>query len=105
MSNGDVIKDEKEITNVFNDYFVSKIKLLKGNIDLNYVEDPLARMKEKMEQKTNKSAPLSFKLSSRKKTMKMLQKMKKKKGSGVDGLSQKQLVMGSDILAGPLTLL
>ena len=36
------------MADIFNQFFVKKIKLLKENIDVSYVEDPLARLKSKL---------------------------------------------------------
>ena len=37
----EIITDEEEIANIFNNYFVEKIKKLKENIDMTTVKDPL----------------------------------------------------------------
>ena len=43
------IEDEREVAEIFNDFFIDKINLLKENIDQSKVEDPCTRLKEKME--------------------------------------------------------
>ena len=46
IQNGDIIADEKQIVNVFNDYFVSMIRVLKDNIDTIYDISPLPQLVE-----------------------------------------------------------
>ena len=42
---------EKQIADIFNDFFISKIEKLKEGIDKDYVKDPLEKLKKKMESK------------------------------------------------------
>ena len=48
---GEIITNETEIAEVFNEFFITEIQDLKGNIDPNGVEDPEEKLKEKLEGK------------------------------------------------------
>ena len=97
---GTVVSDELEVAETFNDFFIDKIDQLKNNIDKTIVEDPLVRLKEKMKSNTKK---LEFKQITQKQLTKHMKKLNKKKSSGLDGLSQENLILGSKNLVGPLT--
>ena len=45
------IVKEEVVAEIFNQFFVNKIQKLEGNIDPSYVEDPLTRLKAKLEGK------------------------------------------------------
>ena len=94
------IEDEREVAEIFNDFFIDKINLLKENIDQSKVEDPCTRLKEKME---SKNITFKLKLVSEKMVLKTIKNMKNKKSSGLDEITQEQLKMGADILVIPLT--
>ena len=96
------ISDELQVAELFNEFFVEKVENLKAGINPNLIEDPLTRLKEKMEKISHK-ASLDFKEVSEKKMVEHLQKLKKKKSSGMDGLSQENLLLGSSKLLCPLT--
>ena len=100
IENGVEITKEEEVAELFNEFFVEKISKLKQNIDNKYKEDPLQRLKAKMESKN-----LKFKLKpvTEKKVLKIIKSMKSKKSSGLDELTQAQMILGADILAIPLT--
>ena len=72
-------------------------------IDKDFVEDPLIKLKEKMEQKGENVQKLKLKIVTKKQVLKMMIKMKKKQSSGIDGLSQVNLVLGKSVIAEPLT--
>ena len=97
-----VIEEEKEIAEVFNKFFVEKIEKLKEGIDKDYVKEPLEKLKKKLEKKNLK---FSLKTVSEEVVKKAMNKMKKKKSAGVDGISQENLLLGTEILAIPLTRL
>ncbi len=44
----------KERRNIFNNFFIEKISLLKDGINQKYVKEPLAKLRKKMEQKNIK---------------------------------------------------
>ena len=79
---------------------MSKIKNLKDNIDPNYVEDPIARLKSKFE---GKKLHFSLKTVTEEKVLKTIQGLKNKKSSGRDEVTQEQLKLGAEVLAIPLT--
>jgi hypothetical protein len=81
-------------------FFVEKILLLKSGIEQKYVKEPLAKLRKKMEQK---KINLSLKTVSEKTDYKAMCSVKKKKSAGVDGISQEQLVLGTEVLVLPLT--
>jgi hypothetical protein len=54
VEDGEIIEDEKEVADIFNTFFVSKISDPKDNIDSTKVEDPLTRLKKKMDSKNLK---------------------------------------------------
>ena len=85
---------------MLNVFFVSKIQKLHDNIDKNLVEDPYAKLEEKMKPKNLK---FSLKKVTEKQVLKAIEGMKNKKSSGLDELTQEQLKSGAEILAVPLT--
>jgi hypothetical protein len=97
---GDSVTDDKEVSEAFNEFFMDKVEDLKRGIDVTKVEDPLSRLKERM--KTNKTT-LEFKTITRHQRIKHLKKLSKKKSSGIDGLSQENLLLGTANLVTPLT--
>ena len=99
MENG-VITDKQQIADHFNKFFVEKIQKLKDNIDNEYVEDPLERLSQKTKQKRSK---FSLKQINEKGLLLALKKIKNKKSTGSDGLSQEHLKAGSRSFKGPLT--
>ena len=101
-NNGDTVTDELEVAEEFNNFFVNKIEQLKNDIDTTLIEDPLVRLKEKMAG-LNTNNKLEFKPITQKKMTEHLKKLNKKKSSGLDGLSQENLLLGSNNLLGPLT--
>ena len=64
------------------------------------MEDPLRKLKEKM--KDNKLT-LEFKTVTQKQLAVHLKKLSKKKSSGLDGLSQENLILGAENLIAPMT--
>ena len=102
VENGKTIEDEKEVADVFNNFFVEKIQDLKDNIDQTLVEDAFKRLKEKMEPMKLK---FSLKKVSEKTVLKAIKGMKNKKRSGLNEITQEQLKSGAEILVIPLTSL
>ena len=100
IENGEVIKNEEQIADIFNDFFISKIKDLKDNIDTTIAEDPIGILEEKMKLKNLK---FCFKEVTTKEVLKTMADMKSKKSSGTDGLTQEHMKHGADVIAGPLT--
>ena len=96
----ETIEDEEKIAEIFNKYFVDKIENLKDNIDQEYVKNPTEKLKEKMKEKNLK---FSLKTVTEKQVLEAMKGMKKKKSAGVDGVTQEQLIMGSEVLVVPLT--
>ena len=68
-----VITDDKEIAEIFNDYFIKKIENLKMNIHTEQIKDPTKKLQEKVKTKN-----LHFSL----KTVTVMDGMKKKKSAG-----------------------
>ena len=97
---GKIITEEKEVAETFNKFFVEKVEDLKHGIDKTLIEDPLVRLKERMK---NNTCTLEFKTVTHKQLASHLRKLKKKKSSGIDGLSQENLIMGAANLLAPLT--
>ncbi len=95
-----VIVNEEEIATKFNEHFVNKIELLKANIDTSLKTDPLQFLERKVE---NKNLKFSLKTVSIKTVIKTMKKMKMKKSSGRDGISQACQLSGMTVLAIPLT--
>ena len=94
------IVNNEVIAAKFNDFFVKKIEVLKSNIDINLKEDPLSRLSKKMEHRNLK---FNLKTVSVKTVIKAIKSMKKKKSSGIDGVTQECLLNGMEVLAIPLT--
>jgi hypothetical protein len=97
--NGMETTEEEKVADVFNDYFVDKVEQLKAGIDTKLVEDPMVRLKERM--KNNKHT-LEFKKCTGKQLSKHMKKLNPKKSSGLDGLSQENLLLGKSNLLAPL---
>ena len=97
---GETIKDEKEVAEMFNGFFIKKVEDLKGNINPRHVEDPLARLSDKLK---NLNSKLEFKTVTQRQMKTHLKKLSKKKSSGLDGLSQENLILGIPNLLAPLT--
>ena len=81
---------------------LQKIEKLKSGIDKDFVEEPLNKLKVRIEKDHPK---LKFKLKSVtiSQVKKSLKKMKNKKSIGIDGLTQEKLKLGVQALAAPLT--
>ena len=45
--NGKDVSDEKEVAEIFNNFFIEKIEKLKENIDITMIEDPLERLRQR----------------------------------------------------------
>ena len=90
------ITKEVEVADAFNSYFVKKIDDLKNGIDPNLKKDPCENLAKKQK---NEKAKFTIKIVSINKLKKFIKKMKSKKSSGVDGLTQEQLIMGANELA------
>ena len=73
---------------------------LKENIDVNQKKEPLTKLKEK---RKGKNLKFELRTVSEKKVRKAMMGMKKKKSSGPDGISQENLILGTDVLVIPLT--
>ena len=69
------IEDEREIAEIFNDYFIRKIEDLKDNIDSTQIKDPMVKLKEKVK---NKNLHFSMKTVSEKKVREVMAEMRKK---------------------------
>jgi exonuclease III len=97
---GSETMDELVIAESFNSFFTEKIEQLKKNIDPSMVEDPNWRLREKMKGIEHK---LEFKKVTQKQLAVHMKKLNKKKSSGIDGLSQENLILGKRNLLAPLT--
>ena len=89
-----------EIAKSFNEFFIKKVEELKKGIDPKIIEDPLKRLKEKLK---NNDLSLEFKTVTQKQLSVHLKKLNKKKSSGLDGLSQENLILGAENLIAPMT--
>ena len=94
------ISDEQEVADAFNTFFVKKIEDLKAKIDPNQKNDPLEKVKERVK---NKNLHFSLKTVTVQTVKKLMQKMAKKKSKGNDGIPQDCLLLGQEVIAGPLT--
>ena len=93
---GKNLKDELSVAETFNEYFIDKVEQLKKGIDKSLVEDPLVRLKERMK---NNKTKLEFNTITQKQLTKHLKKLNKEKSSGLNGLSQENLLLGATNLA------
>ena len=64
------------------------------------VSNPLVKLQEKMK---NNKCSLEFKKVTQKQLRQHVKKLKKKKSSGLDGLSQENLILGIKHLVAPIT--
>jgi hypothetical protein len=96
------ITDEKEIAEIFNEFFIKKIEDLKEKIDKTQMKDPTRKLEEKIKEK---KLNFTIKAVTENKVKRTMESMKKKKSSGLDGISQGLLLMGANIIAVPLTRL
>ena len=99
---GENIKNEKDVAETFNDFFINKVEDLKRKINPTHVQDPLEKLAEKLK---NIQTSLEFKTVSQKQMRNHLKKLSKKKSSGLDGLSQENLILGIPNLLAPLTVI
>ena len=100
--NDEIITNEKKIAEKFNHYFIDKIEALKARIDPNKVKEPLNKLRAKME---GKNLNFTLKTVTERTVRKVMDKMKKKKSKGIDGVTQELLLLGKDTLVIPLTRL
>ena len=84
---------------MFNEFLINKISDIKDNIDQTKIEDPFARLEEKMKPKNLK---FSLKTVSEKVVEKAIAGLKMKRSAGADNLTQEQLKLGSKELVNPL---
>ena len=84
---------------MFNEFLINKISDIKDNIDQTKIEDPFARLEEKMKPKNLK---FSLKTVSEKVVEKAFAGLKMKRSAGADNLTQEQLKLGSKELVNPL---
>ena len=94
--------DQRDIAEVFNDFFITKISNLKENININNVEDPLSRLEEQLKSK-NQILSFSLKTVSEKVVANAIKSLRSKKSCGADELTQEQMKLGADKLGKPLT--
>jgi exonuclease III len=97
---GENVKDESKVAEIFNEFFINKVEQLKKGIDPTIVEDPMVRLRGKMK---NNKTKLEFNTITEKQLTKHLKNLNKKKSSGLDGLSQENLILGATNLIAPLT--
>ena len=103
LTEGDrLITEEQEVADIFDRYFMDKIEKLKLNIEKEYVEEPLERPKTRM---ANRNLKFSLKTVCEKTVAKAIKSLNKKKSAGRDGLSQENLILGTEVLKIPLTRL
>ena len=100
IEDGKLIDDEIEVAEVFNDFFINKIKDIKTNIDSSKIEDPIRRMKEKLK---DRKLHFSLKTVSEKDIEKAIDGLKTKKSAGADNLTQEQMKLGCKEIVKPLT--
>lgn len=98
--NGEKVEDDLKIAEIFNEFFINKIKDIKDNIDQTKVEDPFIRLEEKMKEKNLK---FSLKVVTEKTVEKAIKGLRMKRSAGADSLTQEQLKLGSKELTKPLT--
>ena len=91
--------DEQVIADTFNKHFTEKIENLKTKTDSIITEDPLAKLKKRLE---NNIKRFNLKTVSEDKLKKAFKNIKKKKSSGSDSLTQEQLSFGAEVLTVPL---
>ena len=91
--------DENRIAGIFNEFFISKTATLKQGIDKDMIKDPLEKLRKKMESKKLK---FSLRQVTDKQVEKTMKKMAKKKSAGIDGITQKNLILGAEVSAIPL---
>ena len=97
---GREIHDEKEIAEIFNQFFIRKIEDLKDNINTTQIKDPIEKLREKI---GIKKLDFTLKTVTEKKVVEVMGEMKKKKSSGMDGIGQDLLLMGADVIAARLS--
>ena len=76
--NNEEISDEGKVADTFNNFFVEKINKLKENIDSRYIEDPLQRLKKKME---GRNIKFSLKQVTEQKVLKTMKSLKQKRSA------------------------
>jgi len=94
------ISDEQDVADTFNTFFIKKVADLKDKIDPNLRRDPLEKIRRKTK---DMNLSLKIKAVTQRKVEKLMKKMKKKKSKGNDGIPQDCLLLGQEVLTGPLT--
>ena len=98
IEHGKEVTDEKEVADIFNSFFVEKIRKLKENIDPKLRTDPLIKV-------IDKSSRFSFNLVSPTQVEKIIAKMKNSPSAGVDGISARMLKMVKKEMAPVISML
>jgi len=95
-------KDEKKVANIFNTFFIRKVQKLREDIDDGLKEDPTRRLRQRMQGRDHR-----FQLhpASEIDISKAFRKLKPKKSSGMDGISQELLKSIESVVKVPLQLI
>ena len=94
------IKEEKEVAELLNTFFIQKPLDLQATISKEDVKDPLEKLRGKL-----RVSPSSFSLKtvSENEVLKHIRRLKNKRSSGIDGLTPELLKQGATVLALPIT--
>jgi exonuclease III len=96
---GKEIKNDKEIANIFNKYFIEKISNLRDRISANK-EDPLKKLKEKYKQH---KPHFSLKTVTENQVRKIIKESKNKKSHGIDKITMSTIKGALNVLITPIT--
>ena len=98
---GVTVENPQELAELFNEFFLKKIRKLREKIRKQDDIEPLSILKNKV-----KDLGLHFELREveEKQVMKILQKLTPKTSCGIDGISSEVLKLGAEVLCVPLTL-
>ena len=99
--NGKIISDQKEVCDVFNDFFVNVAKDIGSNCDNDFTEHP-SILKINDQQETTQDQ-FNFTHTDAEYIQKSISKLQTKKATGVDGISAKILKSCSNTIAQPIT--
>ena len=98
IEDGNAIDKEEDVASVINEYFVTKIRKLKADINPTEKIDPLQKI-------IKRETKFSFQLVSVEQVQKIIGKMKKSNSSGMDGISAAVMKLVNNEVATALSVL
>ena len=99
MSNGNIFSKPKDLAKIMNNFFVTKVRLLRANLPRN-VGDPLVLVKRLM---TNRKCSFNFKCVHPDEVAKIIENLKNSKSCGSDNIDTYIIKLAKDELVPVIT--